>query len=267
MEYLDVFLVSIGGTTTALLVVGFLSRSLIGHFFTKEMESYKSRLSRENSIELEAIKAELARSAKDDDRATAYEQVMQKYKGPLLHAVYDLQSRLYNILAKGFIQAYYTRGNDSEKAYVVNNTVFVVAQYFAWTEIIRREIQFIDFRDAADTKKLSLLRDSIYGLWQTDTFSDPFRVWAGEQRGIGELMIEDKNNQLTCIGYAAFLRRLENNDEPLFNTLQSTVESLSHSPVVSFPRLREIQHALIDILAYLDPDYIRFPSEHRQYAP
>ena len=53
MEYLDVFLVSIGGTATALLFVGFLSKSLISHLFNKEMESYKSKISHENNIELE----------------------------------------------------------------------------------------------------------------------------------------------------------------------------------------------------------------------
>lgn len=209
MEYLDVFLVSIGGTTTALLVVGFLSKSLIGHIFNKEMESYKSKLSHENNIAIEEIKAELLRSAKKEDRTIEYEQVMKRYQGPLLHAVYDLQSRLYNIIVQGLINAYYIHGNDSEKEYVVNNTVFVIAQYFAWTEIIRREIQFIDFRDLVNTKKLSELRDNIYGLWQTDGYSDLFRVWAGEQRAIGELMVEEKNNQLTCIGYAAFLNKLK----------------------------------------------------------
>lgn len=267
MEYLDVFLVAIGGTTTALLIVGFLSKSLISHLFNKEMESYKSKLSLENSVTLEEIKTELLRNAKSEDRTIEYEMIMKRYKGPLLHAVYDLQSRLYNVIVQGLIDAYYTHGNEGEKEYVVNNTVFVIAQYFAWTEIIRREIQFIDFRDSDNTKKISELRDNIYGLWQTDGFSDPFRVWAGEQRAIGELMIEDVNEHHTCIGYAAFLNKLKENNETLFKKLQNDVVSLSNSGSQSFPRLREIQHALIDILDYLDPEYIRFPKERRSYAP
>lgn len=267
MGYLDIFLVSIGGTSTALLVVGFLSKSLISHLFNKEMESYKSQLNHENDIALENLKAELSRSARSEDRAIEYELIMKRYKGPLLHAVYDLQSRLYNIIAQGLVNAYFIHGNDNEKEYVVNNTVFVIAQYFAWTEIIRREIQFIDFRDSENTKKLSELRDNIYSLWQTDGFSDPFRVWAGEQRAIGELMIGDVNNHHTCIGYAEFLSKLKENNEPLFKKLQNDVESLSETGTDSFPRLKEVQHALIDILDYLDPDFIRFPKERRGYVP
>ena len=267
MEYLDVFLVSIGGTATALLVVGYLSRSLISHLFNKEMEGYKARISLENNIALEEIKAELQRNAKGEDRTIEYEMIMKRYQGPLLHAVFDLQSRLYNIIVQGFVDVYYVHGNDSEKEYVVNNTVFVIAQYFAWTEIIRSEIQFMDFGDLNKTKGLSELRDNIYGLWQTDRFLDPFRVWAGEQRAIGELMIEEKNNQLTCIGYAAFLNKLKNNNEPLFEKLKFNVVSLSSSGSQPFSRLGGIQHALIDILDYLDPECIRFPKERRSYSP
>ncbi len=267
MEYLEVFLVSIGGTATALLVVGFLSKSLIAHLFNKEMESYKSKISHENNVALEEIKSELRRGARNEDRSIEYEQIMKRYQGPLLHAVYDLQSRLYNIIVQGLINTYYVHGNESEKEYVVNNTVFVIAQYFAWTEIIRSEIQFIDFLDSDDTKKLSELRDNIYGLWQTDGFHGLFRVWAGEQRAIGELMIVEKNNQQTCLGYAAFLNKLKSNNEPLFEKLQSNVVSLSRSGSESFHRLRGIQHALIDILDYLDPEYIRFPEERRDYVP
>lgn len=262
MEYLDVFLVSIGGTATALLVVGFLSKSLLTHLFAKELVGYKSKY----SVALEEIKKELQQSAKAEDRLVEYEQVMKRYQGPLLHAVYDLQSRLFNIIKKGFITVYFVNGNDHERDYVINNTVFVIAQYFAWTEIIRQEIQFIDFRSLVKTQKLSELRDTLYGLWQTDRFNDLFRIWAGEQRAIGELMIEQCGGKLGCIGYASFLKKLQSNQEPLFAKLQSDIIALSERGVDCYPRLTKIQHALIDILNFLDPDCIRFPKEHRSYV-
>ncbi len=266
MEYLEVFLISIGGTTTALLIAGSLSRSLLTHFFAKEMESYKSKLNHENSVALEALKAELQQSAKTEDRLVEYDQVMKRYQGPLIHAVYDLQSRLFNILVRGFIAVYFVDGNDHERKYVVNNTVFVIAQYFAWTEIIRNEIQFLDFRSAAQTRNLSELRDNIYHLWQTDVFDDSFRIWAGEQRAIGELMIEERDKRLTCIGYAGFLKKLEDGREPLFTQLQADVVALTESGSASHPRLTEIQNSLIDLLKYLDPDYLRFPEKRRTYV-
>lgn len=267
MEYLNVFLVSIGGSATVLLVVGFLSKSLIAHLFAKEMESYRQKLNYENSAALEAMKIELKQNVKNEDRVFEYEQVMKRYQGPLLHAVYDLQSRLYNIIVQDLVQAYLVNGNENEQEYVKKNTVFVIAQYFAWTEIIRKEIQFIDFRSSQNTKELSELRDNIYRLWQTDSFHDLFRIWAGEQRAIGELMIEHHNDRMSCIGYASFLKKLSSNHEPLFDKLQGDVVVLSKSGSNSYSRLAEIQHSLIDILNYLDPDYIRFPKERRNYVP
>ena len=80
-------------------------------------------------------------------------------------------------------------------------------------------------------------------------------------------MIEERNNHLNCIGYASFLKMLQNNQEPLFEKLQSDVIALSERVSDSYPRLTEIQHALIDILNYLDPEYIRFPKERRSYVP
>jgi len=267
MEFLEVLFVSIGGTATVLLVVGLLSKYLLTQLLAKDLEIYKAKLSHENNITLEAIKAEIQRNAKNVDRLVEFEQVMRRYKGPLLHSVYDLQSRIFNIIVQGLIEVYLINGNKQEQDYVVNNTVFVIAQYFAWAEIIRREIQFIDFSGSENTKKLSELQDNFHSLWQTDRFHDTFRVWAGEQRAIGELMIEEHNNRLVCIGYAEFLKRMKNNQNHLFSKLQSDVFDLSKNSSASYPRLREIQHTLIDILAFLDPDYLRFPEERRKYIP
>lgn len=189
---------------------------------------------------------------------------MKKYQGPLLHAVYDLQGRLFNIIKQGLIEVYFINGKDHERDYVVNNTVFVIAQYFAWTEIIRKEIQFIDLQSSGKTKQLSELQDNIYGLWRTDSFHDLFRIWAGEQRAIGELMIEERNDHLDCVGYAGFLKKLQDHQEPLIAKLQSDVIALSENVSISYPRLTEIQHALIDILDYLDPEYVRFSKERRR---
>ncbi len=267
MDYLNVFLVSMGGTATLLIVAGYLAKSYITFQLNKEMEDYKTKNNHDYNIKIEELKSKLQIITAQDIRKTEYQDVMKKYQGPLLHAAYDLQSRLYNILAQGFITKYYLQGNSGEKDYVVNNTVFVIAQYFAWVEIIRREIQFIEFNDITKTKEISRLRDNIYTLWQTNKFDDLFRIWAGEQRAIGELMIVGNNNQLGCIGYASFLAKLTNNKEPLFEKLQSDVKDLSTKVEDSFTRLTEIQHALIDTLAYLDPDYIRFPEECRSYIP
>ena len=84
---------------------------------------------------------------------------MRKYQGPLIHAVYNLQSRLFNIVERNFAGAYLTSRDAYERDYVVNNTAFVIMQYFAWTEIIRREVQFLDLTDSEKTRDLSKLQE------------------------------------------------------------------------------------------------------------
>jgi len=189
-----------------------------------------------------------------------------RYREPLARSAYDLQSRLYNILMQNLIEIYYTRGNERERSYVVNNTVFVVAQYFAWTEIIRREIQYIDLGEDAQTRQMTRLQDDIYSLWQTDSFGPLFRVFAGEQRAIGERMTREGARGCECMGYATFLDEIDENPSALINNLCDDVRSFSSRLDEARPRLAAVQNAMIDLLAFLDPNFVRFPKERRTKA-
>jgi hypothetical protein len=177
------------------------------------------------------------------------------------------QSRLYNILEQYLLEAYYSAGDDRSRAYVVDNTTFLVAQYFAWTEIVRRDIQYIDLGQDEQTRRLARLGDEVYTLFQTDRFGPVLRVFAGEQRAIGERMIQAGSRGLECIGYAAFLDRLQAGADPLTHALQSDIHALAGAPASARPRLAALQHALIDLLEFLDPDYIRFPRDRRGKVP
>jgi hypothetical protein len=187
------------------------------------------------------------------------------YREPLARAAYDLQSRLYNILEQNLIQVYFNNGDDRERSYVVDNTTFLVAQYFAWTEIIRRDIQYIDLGKDEQTRKLARLQDEIYSLFQTDQFDRPLRVFAGEQRAIGERMIRDGTGTRgpECVGYAAFLAGLAGSPDPMLEYIRQDVRGLGPRLGDARPRLVALQNALIDLLEFLDPAFIRFPKERR----
>lgn len=161
------------------------------------------------------------------------------------------------------IDVYFDKGDERERSYVVDNTAFLVAQYFAWTEIIRRDIQYIDLGEDEQTRRLARLQDNIYSLWQTHRFDRPFRVFAGEQRAIGERMISEGGRGPECIGYAAFLGRLHQDPDALIEALRDDVRGLSERLHAARPRLVGLQNALIDLLAFLDPEFIRFPKERR----
>jgi len=191
------------------------------------------------------------------------ERTIARYREPLARAAYDLQSRLYNILQADLLGAFYDHGDDRERSYVRDNTAFLLAQYFAWTEIVRRDLQYIDLGQDEQTRKLARLQDDIYSLFQTDRYNRLFRVFAGEQRAIGERMIQNGSQGRECIGYAAYLDQVAKGGDRLTDALRNDVQDLSTHLPTARPRLVALQHALIDLLTFLDPDFIRFPKERR----
>ena len=262
-ELLQKILVLAGGGSVVFVAIRMLVKSLVGHFLSRELESHRALLKFESDKQIESLKAELQRDAKSEDREYQSRQVMKRYEGPLLHAAYDLQSRLYNIIRNQFFSVYFQRGTEEQKCYAELNTAFLIAQFLGWSEIIRNEIQFIETGELTRTRALSELRDEIYGIWQTDKYSDPLMIWAGEQRAIGELMMETRKEEVVCKGYASFLGSFRDAQEPLINHLIKAVRLSAALKDAQHDRLIEIQRKLIDLLDLLDPDYIRFPQNRR----
>jgi len=188
---------------------------------------------------------------------------MSKFSEPLARSAYDLQSRFYNILKQGLIDVYLIKGNDREKLYVINNTAYVIAQYMCWAELVRRETQLIDLGEHEKTRELLHLQDSIYRLWGTDRENHVFRVFAGEQRAIGEALIQTGVQGQECMGYGSFLKTFTAGVNPLIDVLRSDVVSLKTDLGQAAERMTNLQHALIDLLQMLDPDYVRFPKDSR----
>ena len=68
---------------------------------------------------------------------------------------YWQQRRLYNILHgqvldrapgndAGYLTAFLGRGTPAEAEYARRSTVFVLAEYLAWAEVLRRDVQFLN---------------------------------------------------------------------------------------------------------------------------
>jgi hypothetical protein len=200
-----------------------------------------------------------ARSASQARRREA-EAVLAKYQEPLVHAAYELQSRLYNILELSFLQKYYIRGDEGQRDYAIRNTVYVVGQYFGWSEILRREIQFLSYSDSNKTRVVAECQREIVEMFQSDKdhLGRPFQIWRGEQRAIGELMIDPDATPVQCIGYAAFAQNQRPASLAWFKRLEADIEEIATNPN---RRLIELQHALVDLVRELDQDKIRYPDE------
>jgi len=192
--------------------------------------------------------------------------VMSQVRDPLLWAAFDLQSRVYNIVTGQFLSVYQQSGAAEHKAYAQRNTLFLFAQYFAWVEIIRRRVQFLDLGSAQENREIVNHLSGISGVLTSRKFPDLlFLVFRGDQRAIGEIMIEPQfSTELGCLGYAAFCKKLdtERSFAAWFKTLLRDIDELAADEAPR-PRLTTLQHRLIDLINFLDPDSIRFPDWHR----
>jgi len=220
----------------------------------------QNRLRAGTDAELTKLKSELETERDKRLEQLAAEKVVSKYRDPLLHAAYDLQSRIFNILKKAFLTRYYENGSDREREYAVENTVFLLAQFLGWTELIRQEIQFLDLGIDQETRELRGLQDDMYTVLQSDKLGIGLRLFAGEQRAVGELMIEGAPGVRRCIGFATFLMNRDAALDHWLDPLREDIRTMSNDAGPFEARLVSMQHSLIDLLRFLDPKGLRFPS-------
>ncbi len=225
---------------------------------------YSSVASRRSQVESARLSAGLQRERDEQIARRESQSALSRFRDPLMHASYDLQSRIYGIVRRGFLARYYTRGSEAEKEYAVENTVFLVAQFLGWTEAIRDGIQFLDLEASDRTRELRRLQDEISGHFRSDVLPGGFRLFAGEQRAVGELMLSREGAAVRCMGFAAFVHGRTPAIDHWLDLLRSDIHAMASDPKPFEPRLLALQHALVDLLAFLDPTFIRFPPERRK---
>lgn len=217
----------------------------------------------EGRLQLQAeIEEQRATRVKQEDRL----DLMNRVRLPLLWAAFDLQSRIYNIEAQGFLAVYLLHGTPEQRTYARRNTVYLFAQYLAWVEIIRRGVYFLDLGNKQENRELVNQFSRISGILTSDGFPDLlFCIFRGDQRAIGEIMLETlPGGELSCIGYADFCTKSD--AEPRFAQwfmrLSKDIDQLAEGDQGN-PRLLILQNSLIDLINLLDPESIRFPDRHR----
>lgn len=198
------------------------------------------------------------------------EELRARYRDPLLGSVFDLQSRLYNISAKRFLVRY--AGTD-EYRYAIDNTVYLLAEYMAWMEIIRREIQFLDLGEEIVNREWLKALENVRDAFARDDIDPVLRIFRGAQRAIGEvatLPIDDSNRgrRHESLGYAGFVAARQTEDfDRWFRKLESDVELLASEPDAHLARVALLQNRLVDVLDIFDPECRRFSAELRTRLP
>jgi len=171
----------------------------------------------------------------------AAKQERKQYQAPVVLAAFDLQSRLWNIVDDDFFKKVRTSKDPRDKEYAVEHTVYLLARWLGWVEIIKRSIRVLsyasemhDATDAAGVKRRKqymgvkdedvkrteevsrVIRRVEHALSRSDIPTQgSLCLWRGEQHAIGDMMITHYDvpvsasgvHRLECVGYGEYLKR------------------------------------------------------------
>jgi hypothetical protein len=169
-----------------------------------------------------------------------------RYKTSLVFSAFELRVRLENILRGGFLDAY---GHSEYEAEATETTLFRFAQYFGWTEVVRRYARDPDVRHAGETQRLQALQDRVARSFSGDQHGPGgFMLWREAQRAIGELMIVREDDVIDVAGVAGF-SSARDELRPWMARMEETIKTAPSqwSPRES-DRLRDISNALTDLV-------------------
>ncbi|MEU3184954.1 hypothetical protein ABZ707_12245 [Streptomyces sp. NPDC006923] len=209
-------------------------------------------------------------------RAMEQRNLMEAYGASLAWAAFDLQSRLFNILRghvvdrrpgpqSGFLTSFLTLGSEEEAEYVRRSTVFVLAEYLGWVEILRRDIQFLDLgRSRINRDVMVKISEIGSSLSRISAESNELRLFRTHQRAIGELMVhpEGEPGRRRCLGFVEFCVRLDT-DEGFgrwFRQPLADIDRLARDAGPAVSRIGGMQRQLVALVDLLDPRSERFPQ-------
>jgi hypothetical protein len=174
------------------------------------------------------------------------ERLMSQFRGPAIRAMHDLERRIYGTVGEQ-ASGYQNIKQEGQGEYYINATTFQIAQCCAWMEILREKMGALDYAELET--RLSALSQSLLGAYRPH-----FHVFLLEQREIGERMVSITNGEMCCKGYSEFLDLLNREDAPIcFSRLRDRVITMLDNWGPEAEKLVRIQHALVDMVKFLDP--------------
>jgi hypothetical protein len=218
----------------------------------------------------------LSRRAVIRDRRLTADELAGRYRVPMLHAAFNLQSRLYNIGRQDFLSIFLTGGSSSEAEYARFNTAYLIGQYLCWAEILRREGQLLaPLQRGRDRDIVAAMEDVRYEMADSLSNFDPvLRIFRGDQRAIGEVMLTTTDQpadrigpRWDCKGYAAFVQALADEQSAIsrwIRPLLDDIDKLAANYHAHQARVIAIQHHLVELINLIDPGGDRIPVNQRE---
>jgi hypothetical protein len=174
------------------------------------------------------------------------ERQLAYLRAPAILAFSDLHGRL-DAIARTQAQNYAYVKLIGQGDYYINSTAYLVARAFARQEALRRRMASYDYAE---------LYARLESLTEASSRGEPgFQVFRLEQTEIGERLITASDgDNVACMSWSDFRDRCEQDDPPRWlSELRKRATELLDHPVKELCRTARVDRALIEVLAFLDP--------------
>jgi hypothetical protein len=210
-----------------------------------------TELQRSTQLQVTELESKLRAEERQAQAKSEAKVVLDRYRGPLLDAAWQLGDRLDSIRHRGFL-AYLSEGSGREQDAKLT-ALFRFAHYFGWRELVRTEVQLLRFEHEEDTRSAAGFLNDISEVLASDLLDGKWAMlWNDEQRGIGELMTEQLSGGSTIVrGHAAFHRDYDKTFAPW---MERFAGDLLSPAALQSDRLRLLQWALYGLVRQLDEE-------------
>ena len=244
-------------------LLGTVAVAIVGHISNKSLakEAGKAAIEQDNKSQELAHNYELLKQELQDRKET--EALIYKYGQPLLVAAYELQARLYELcqypISKAHLES--KEGLQDLKQY----TCYKIAQYFAWSHILRMKAQFFSFCEDEELKKVGTLILCVEEEFDRRRGYDAYNlgVWPGSRILVAERMLfdvkkekDDVSTETAVKGSHTFLKEWDTLFKEPMGYYCQWIDDLVVARKARFRHwddaLRCTQHHLVDLVKYLD---------------
>ena len=185
-----------------------------------------------------------------EQRRSDAKVILDRYRGPLLDAAWELGDRIDNLRHRRFL--YFLEEGNPRQQDARLSTLYRFANYFGWREQVRVQVQLLRFENEEDTRLVASFLGDVTRILATDSLDGGrAMLWAEEQRGIGELMAREHEGGSTVRGHAGFWEEYEKVFGPWMDSFGNDLLSTKG---VTGERLRLLGGAIFGLVICLDEE-------------
>ena len=203
--------------------------------------------------------------------------IFQKYRDPIVLSATELVHRLQELekeypaeflgnncfVFEASQPSLTTTEDPYYQTYKATSTLYRLCSFLGWTELFREEIVYLtsgrgsidkDIERSMKRIRSALADGHLNSAENWEEWADQL-IFREEQRAIGEVMIGEKNERRSVIGYAEFRAARQHADKkPWFEVAERFLENLSEENDFRRQRLRLLTWGLVDLIEFVNEE-------------